>query len=243
MQSPKSQNKLNSLFITGTDTEIGKTLVTGLLLDYLRKVGYSVITQKWIQTGSEGFPLDISVHLRLAGMSESDIEAELVDICPFQFKLPASPHLAAAEENKRIDPDKIIESFYKLEEKYDCVLAEGIGGALVPLSENELVIDIAERLQLPVLIVAGNKLGAINHTLLTIEAVRSRNLPLAGIIFNNISPETDPAIIEDNPEIIRRFTSEDVIGTLPYRLETESLKKDFTNIGDNLLKILRGETI
>jgi len=243
MQSQKSQNRLNSLFITGTDTEIGKTVVTGLLFDYLRKAGYSVITQKWIQTGSVGFPLDVADHLKIAGMSKSETEGELDDICPFQFSLPASPHLAAARENTTINPDKIVKSFNKLSDNYDCVLAEGIGGALVPMNEKRLVIDIAETLHLPVLIVALNKLGALNHTLLTIEAIRRRNLPVAGVIFNNIIPDTNPVIIEDNPEIIRRFTGENILGTLPYKEKPEELKNEFIDIGDNLLKILKGEAI
>lgn len=239
MQSQKSHTKIPSLFITGTDTEIGKTVVTGLLFDYLRKAGYSVITQKWIQTGCTGFPEDIAEHLRIAGMDESQLQSRLSDICPFQFELPASPHLAAAEEGAKIEPDKIIESFYRLSSGYDCVLAEGLGGALVPLDENRLVIDIVEHLNLPVLIVAANKLGALNHTLLTIEAVRRRNLPLAGVVFNNISPETSSVIVEDNPKIIRRFTGENVIGTLPYGKDPENLKDEFSGTGDKLLKILK----
>jgi dethiobiotin synthetase len=240
MHSLSSQNKLESLFITGTDTEVGKTVVTGLLAGYLKKAGYSVITQKWLQSGSEGFPLDIDAHLKLCGISKSDIQDNLQDICPYQFSLPASPHLAAEKENVKIDSEKIIDSFNNLENKFDCVLAEGIGGALVPFSRDGLIIDVAVELGLPVLIVAANKLGTLNHTLLTIEAVKARNQPLAGVIFNDINNDTDPIIAEDNPKIIDEITGGEVLGKLGYNEDIDSLKGDFENIGEKLLQIMKG---
>ena len=97
---------MKAVFVTGTDTGVGKTVVCGLLAKYLADSGSSVITQKWLQTGSEGFPEDIQTHLNLMGISKKDIEKHQPLVCPYAFKLPASPHLAAEVEKKSINAAK-----------------------------------------------------------------------------------------------------------------------------------------
>ncbi|MDD4940072.1 MAG: dethiobiotin synthase [Candidatus Omnitrophica bacterium] len=206
---------MKSVFITGTDTGVGKTTVTALLGRYLADKGYKAATQKWIETGCRE-------------------KLEGTPAAPYRFRVPCSPHLASGIEKRSIDPDKIVKSFRSLAGKNDFVIVEGIGGALVPFNEKDLVIDIAVRLKLPVLVVAQNKLGAINHTLLTVEALRKRKLNIMGIIFNDIKGE-DSRIARDNPSIIRSLTAERVLGILPWTKDWEKLYGSFCNIGDKIL--------
>jgi dethiobiotin synthetase len=227
---------MKAIFVTGTDTEVGKTVIAGLLARYLLNKGLRVITQKWVQTGSVGFPVDIEQHLKLMKKKKKYVMDDLADINPYNFKFASSPHLAARLENKRINIAKIKKSFNVLSEKYDFVIVEGIGGALVPLSKNRLVIDIAQELKLPVLVVSGNKLGAINHTLLTLEALKSRNMKIEGIIFNNIDANGDEVILNDNPEIIKAVSKENILGILPKKKNMEVLYENFIPIVGKLFK-------
>ena len=227
---------MRAVFITGTDTGAGKTIITGLLGWFLLKKGYRVITQKWIQTGSSNFSADIASHLRLMGIRKHDIENYLPYISPYTFKFASSPHLAAGLEKKAINADKIKKSFEFLQKRFDFVIVEGIGGALVPFNKKKLVIDIAKKLSLPILIVAENKLGAVNHTLLTIEAIKKRNMEMIGIIFNNRHRRTNNIILDDNVNIIKKLTGEKILGILPYTKDKNRLYKRFLPIGEKIVK-------
>jgi len=228
---------MNAVFVTGTDTEVGKTVVCGLLGRFLLDAGCNAVTQKWIQTGCNGFPADIDVHLELMGKSRQDLKDFLPDVCPYRFSFPASGHLAAELEGKTIEPAKIKDSFCKLRKNFDFIIAEGIGGVLVPFDRQSLVIDIAKELELPVVIVAANKLGAINHTLLTIEAVKARGLKILGIIFNSRceKEKTDEIILADNLRIIGTLSGEEILGRLPWSEDLSLLHKAFVPIGEKIL--------
>ena len=145
-----------AIFITGTDTGIGKTVVSGLLAKYILEKGESVITQKWIQTGSSDMPLDIKTHLKIMGKNKDYIKGHLNDVCPYVFKFSASPHLASKIEGRLISEEKIIKSFKRLSSEFDWVIVEGTGGVLVPFSSKSLIIDLAVKLDLEVLLVAVN---------------------------------------------------------------------------------------
>ncbi len=216
---------MKGIFVTGTDTGVGKSIVTGLLARYLREKGYKVVTQKWVQTGSS-FSADINLHLKIMGVSRGLIKEYLDCVCPYIFKLPASPHLAAKAENKKINIARIKRSFKSLSSKFDFVIVEGIGGALVPVNEKRLVIDIARELGLPVLVVAQNKIGAINHILMTIEVLKQRKMKILGIVFNNC-PGQNKLILQDNPEIIRKITKQKILGVLPWDKRLDLLYKRF----------------
>ncbi len=207
---------IQALFITATDTGAGKTTVTGLLKNFLSKRGYSVITQKWIETGNN--------------LSRENLTR------PYIFKFPASPHLSARLEKRKINPEKIARSFKSLSKKGDFIIVEGTGGALVPFTDKKLIIDIARKLPLSVLVVVDNKLGAINHTLLTIEALKRRDIKIAGIIFNNRHKNTNSIILKDNVETVRKLTGEKVLGALPYAKDRLKLQKAFTQIGAKINK-------
>jgi dethiobiotin synthetase len=230
---------VNAVFITGTDTSVGKTVAAGLLARYLLDKGFRAITQKLIQTGA-ALPDDVAVHWEFMNKKEEDIKKLLPFITPYTFKLPASPHLAAEAENKKIDPRKIIGSFKTLVKDFDFVIVEGVGGLLVPFDREKLVIDIAKELALPVIIVAKNRLGAINHTLLTIEALKTRRMKILGIIFN-ADENTNEAVQQDNPAIIEELTAEKILGSLPYLKDRDLLYKAFIPIGESIYRLLNIE--
>ena len=225
---------MKAIFVTGTDTGVGKTVICGLLGRLLSDKGYNVITQKWVQSGSGSFPEDVDSHLKLMGLCRRDIKDYLSHVCPYNYRFPASPHLAAIRENKKISAARIKKSFAFLAKRFDLVIVEASGGALVPISRKKLLIDIAKELKLPVLVVAENRLGAINHTLLTIEAIRVRRMKMAGIIFNNLSEGTDVRILKDNPKIITALTGEKALGTLPWMKNKNSLYNAFIPIGKRI---------
>jgi len=207
---------MKSVFITGTDTGVGKTVVTGLLARHLMDVGCNVVTQKWVETGTKGFSRDVDAHLKMMRKKKKDFKRYLPYVSPYTFKFLSSPHLASRLGKEKVRLDKIKFAYRLLKEEHDTVVVEGVGGALVPLSENKLCLDLAKELKLPIIIVVGNKLGAINHTLLTIEAAKERKMNIVGLIFNNLFKGADKTVLEDNVKIIKKMTGEKVLGVLPY---------------------------
>ncbi len=231
--------KPKAIFVTGTDTGAGKTVITGLLARFLKEKGNSVITQKWIQTGcgSKSYALDIGLHLKIMGCDRNYIKNYLPHVSPYIFKTPCSPHLACKIENRSISAEKIKKSFDILSREFEFIIIEGIGGALVPFNKKRLVIDIAKELDLPVLVVAQNKLGTINHTLLTIEALKNRGMKMFGVIFNNAKDE-NKKILADNPRIIKALSGEKILGVLPWMKNYGRLYKKFIPIGDQVSKLI-----
>jgi dethiobiotin synthetase len=216
-----------AVFIVGTDTGVGKTVVTGLLARYLSENGSSLITQKWVETGcSQKISGDVRVHLKLMGKKISYIKGNLKHVSPYVFKPAYSPHLASGIEGRKIDPKKIKNSFRILSRRFDFVLVETAGGALVPYRSSNLLIDLARNLHIPVLVVAGNKLGAINHALLTIEALKKRKMKIIGIIFNNLK-KCEAAILRDNPRAVGLISGQKVFGVLPRRDDFRGLYREF----------------
>jgi len=230
--------RIKGIFVTGTDTGVGKTVVVGLLAKYLSRKGLRVVTQKWIQTGSKDFfDSDAASHIHFLDLDKETLQRYQKHILPYRYAFAASPHLAAHLENRRIVPCKIKKSFSYLANKFDLVVVEGAGGVLVPLDKKNLVIDIAKDLNLPVLVVAQNKLGAINHTLLTIEALQKRKIKILGVVFNNAEKQ-EKSIIDDNPKIIKSLTRVNIFGTLPWEEGYDSLYKKFMPIGDKIKREL-----
>jgi dethiobiotin synthetase len=221
---------MSGVFITGTDTEVGKTVVCGLLARYLMDQGQRVITQKWIQTGAQGFSEDLLAHLSFMGKGRADIEPYASSVCPYLFERPASAHLAAEYEQAVIEPIRIKQAYHILTEAFDTVLVEGLGGALVPYSRDALVLDIVTELALPVCVVVHNKLGAVNHTLLTLEALRTRGLHCLGLIYNDC-PGQDDFVVQDNPRIIQDITGKSSLGNVPWLDDHEQLVDAFNTIG------------
>lgn len=177
-----------SLFITGTDTDVGKTFVSALLVRALRAAGIDAVGMKPICCGDR-----IDAEL-LHEASEG--AAELGEINPVWLRTPAAPYTAAMVEERTIDLALIRESFAKLRARHEVVIVEGAGGWLVPITADFFVADLAVEFALPVVVVAANKLGALNHTLLTVDSIAARGATCAGVIFNNTSdaaPDTATA--------------------------------------------------
>ena len=229
---------MKGVFITGTGTGVGKTVVCGLLAGFLRARGMRVTTQKWVETGVTDGSSDIDVHRRLMGDPGPAPEPPRADRCPYRFPLPASPHLAAARDGRRVDPAVIEAAYRRLAETHDVVLVEGAGGFLVPLSEELLTGDLVARIGLPVLVVAGNRLGGVNDALLTVEAVRRRGVPLWGLVFNRLSGEGDGAaeVLADNPRIVAKITQAPVLGEVPFLSDPARGADAFAPVGRAFLE-------
>ncbi len=223
-------SRARSIFITGTDTGVGKTIVCRHLAAYLQSRGLNVITQKWVQTGSNEND-DIREHHLALPVSVAQIPHLEELRCPYSFPYAASPHLAAKIQGMEIKAEKIEKALIALEKTFDVVLVEGSGGALVPLNEKMLMADMAARLGMPVLIVVANKLGAINHTLLTLEALAARGIRVTGLIFNRVGKSGDETILNDNIRIISQFAHVPVLGEIPFVTSFKETTSAFEPVG------------
>lgn len=206
------------LFVTGTDTGVGKSIVTGGLAGLLRKQGINVGVMKPVETGclhDDGsfLPTDAQFLKDMSGVG-----APLEEIVPYRFKEPLAPSVAAEREGITIDSNHLVKKFEHISRYHDVMLVEGAGGLLVPLYQKFLFIDLVKRFKLPVLIVSRATLGTINHTLLTVRAARAEKVPVAGIVINNLSSERSVAS-ETNPEVIARLADVPVWGVVPYQVD------------------------
>lgn len=188
-------------FVTGIDTGVGKSVATGLMARYLLSRGRTVTTGKIVQTGSGGED-DIVRHRRLMGVAPG-IHDEEGTTCPYRFAYPASPHLAARREGREVDLSVLAAAAEELSARYDRVLIEGAGGLAVPLNGSFTILDYLERVRYPVIVVSSPRIGSINHTLLTLEALKSRGLEVPGIVYNLFHREA-PEIVDDSRRLFRR---------------------------------------
>lgn len=195
-------------FITGTDTNAGKTYVTSLLLQSLRRVGRSAAGYKPVACGDRA-----DAHAILHACADDSLTLEQVN--PVFLKAPAAPHVAALLENQRIDLAALKAGFYTMAARYDTVLVEGAGGWEVPLNDIMTMADFAQALALPVIVVVDNKLGAMNHTILTVKNILSRQMQCAGIILNHVQDERDPASIS-NRAMLEHFLDVPVLADVMH---------------------------
>ena len=172
-------------FITGTDTEIGKTFVACTLLHALRRSGLSALAMKPVAAGFDEHGRNDDVERLLAA---SSVQAPRALVNPYGFAAAIAPHIAAAEEGRSIELPQIVASFEQLQALADVVLVEGVGGFCVPLGSTCDTADLAAALQLPLILVVGMRLGCINHALLTAQAIAARGLALTGWVANRIDP-------------------------------------------------------
>lgn len=191
-------------FISGIDTDIGKTVATGILAKQLLDRGIKVITQKLVQTGNQGFSEDILKHRELMQVDEYP-EDQLGLTAPQIFSYPASPHLATRLDQRDLDLLCIQNSTEELIQQFDVVLLEGAGGLMVPLTEQLLTIDYVVQQQYPVILVTSGRLGSINHTLLSLHAISAYGLKLHTLIFNAIHDAKDPVIAQDTRQYLRHY--------------------------------------
>jgi len=204
-------DKLKALFVTGTDTGVGKTLVTAALARHLVGKGYQVGVMKPVETGvadcSQLGP-DGALLKWAANSAQRDEE-----ICPYRLQTPLAPAVAASREQIRINYSELLDRARQMIDRFDFTLIEGAGGLMVPLAGGLLMADFARTLDLPLLVVCRPNLGTINHTLLTLFSARSMNLPVAGYLINNM-PENQTVAEETAPHSLASMTSDELLGVL-----------------------------
>lgn len=176
------------LFVTGTDTEVGKTVVSRLIVRSLVGSGVRVAVMKPVAAGSIMTAQGSRNEDALGLIADSNVEMPYATVNPYCLDAPVSPHLAAREHGVEIEFARILQCFGALRAAADCVIVEGAGGWFVPLNEQQFIADLAAALALPVLLVVGLRLGCLNHALLTAAAIRQRRLTFAGWIGNLIDP-------------------------------------------------------
>lgn len=218
---------IKGIFITGTDTGIGKTIIAGGIAAVLIKHGFDIGVMKPFETGvsrrNGKWKLQDGEFLgKAAGVTDPDNL-----ITPCCFEKPLAPYAAAELENVQIDLKSIHSAFAELTSKHQIVLVEGAGGLLVPIKKNYFYANLAKDLNLPVIIVARPGLGTINHTLLTIKAAQFYKLKIMGIIFNNYNNNNYGIAEKTNPQIIEEFSGIPVLGEIPFLfdLDIENLAK------------------
>jgi dethiobiotin synthetase len=208
--------KAKGLFVTGTDTGVGKTLIAGGIARLLTQQGLRVGVFKPVASGcrsdrGELFSQDAAF---LAACAETDYPLSVIS--PVTFRTPAAPITCIRLEHRPMDYEQIAAAYTWLCEKCDAVVVEGIGGAMVPLTETETVLDLAAEFDLPTLVVARPTLGTINHSLLTIRAVRDAGLPLAGVIINGYNALDADIAEETAPEVIAQIGQTTILAIVPY---------------------------
>jgi dethiobiotin synthetase len=201
-------------FITGTDTEIGKTFVTTILMHAFRNQGFTTLGMKPVAAGADKIDgqlvNDDVARLRAAGsfLPEPALQN------PYCLRTPIAPHIAAKKDGIHIDPVRITQAFARLRQQCERLLIESVGGFRVPLGEPFDTTDLARELNLPIILVAGLRLGCINHALLTMEAINARGLRLAGWVANHIVPEILHP--EDTIKALRCRIDVPFLGEIPY---------------------------
>jgi dethiobiotin synthetase len=203
-----------SYFVTGTDTGVGKTLVTAALLRHLREAGLTVAGMKPVAAGAGAGPEGPANEDALLLQAESSARHPYADVNPWLFEPAIAPHIAAAEAGVAIDAARIAGAHARLATAADVVLAEGAGGFLVPLDAHRSCAEIPLLLRMEVVLVVGLRLGCLNHALLTVEAIAARGLPLAGWVGNRIDPEF--ARPDANVETLRSRIAAPCLGIVPW---------------------------
>lgn len=193
----------NVLFLSGIDTDAGKTYATAFLARRFMEQGRSVITQKFVQTGCHDYSEDIAAHRRLMGINPLPEDLDHTT-APVIFTYPASAQLAARLDGREIDLVAIDNATKVLASRYDNVIIEGAGGLMVPLTDDFLTIDYVKSRNLPIVLVTNGILGSINHTLLSLEAIESRGITLDTVIYNTYY-DSDKVIAADTLGFIRRY--------------------------------------
>lgn len=211
---------MKSVFITGTDTGVGKTVVAASLLAAARARGIHAAPMKPVQTGCTGRGSrlrapDLDFCLAAADLNPAPEEQRWM--CPYRFIPAASPHLAARLRGLHISKETIKAHFRKILSKYDAVVVEGAGGVLVPIDERNTMLDIMKALRIPVILVARAGLGTINHTLLSLAELRRAKLNVIGIVLVQSTPGKKGIIEKDNARTIGRLGGAPVLACLPFR--------------------------
>jgi dethiobiotin synthase len=201
-------SQMESYFITGTDTDIGKTYISRILVDALSQF-HPTTYMKPVQTGCtedhKGNLHSPDYDFVMSGKATPCLD--IANHLPYRFKKACSPHLAASLENSEISLDVVIAAYTRLSSYNMNIIVEGAGGVMVPLNSKQTMLDLIKTLDLPVILVSSPHLGTINHTLMSIEMLKSRSIRLAGVIINNVRNIQQDFIYHDNIDIIKKYIS------------------------------------
>ena len=227
------QNRKNDYFITGTDTEIGKTFTTSALLRAFAKQGNSTLGLKPIASGAE--EIDGVLHNEDVDslVAASSVKAPQEIVVPYLMRTPAAPHIVAVVESVKMDVQHIHKCYQQAQQLADVVLVEGVGGFCVPLDDEISTVDLAQRLALPVILVVGMRLGCINHALLTAQAIKASGLRLAGWVANTV--DTDMKFFEENVQALKQRLDAPCLAVMP-RLAINEIEQASQYLDLNLLK-------
>jgi len=204
------------IFITGTDTNVGKTYVATGIAAALGCRGVDVGVMKPVETGCTRRAGRLVPRDALRLMKAAKVRDSIELVVPYRFRKPLAPSIAAEREGERINPARICDAFNILSKKHDFLIVEGAGGIMVPLTENYSYLDLAKALGLQVLIVARPGLGTINHTLLTIAALRQRRIAIAGVIINYAEDCKLGLAEKTNPAAIKKISGVRIAGIVSY---------------------------
>lgn len=206
---------MTGYFITGTDTGVGKTLVSAALLHRLNQRGLRTAAMKPLASGCHQANTGLRNDDALLLQQTASVELDYEQVNPYAFEPAIAPHLAAREVGVTIDVDRIKRQFDELVKSVDAVIVEGVGGWKVPINENQSMVDVARELDLPVILVVGMRLGCLNHALITVDAIEHAGLPLAGWVAN--SPGEAMPFLEENIFSLKSTISAPFLGELPYQ--------------------------
>ena len=214
---------MKNFFITGTDTDAGKTFITCALIEAFATLGLRATPMKPIAAGVININ-GININPDVAALREvSESKAALRDSNPYCFTEAIAPHLAAQHENVLIEMHVIRAAFERLKADADTVLVEGAGGFLVPLSASQSMAEIPAALSLGVILVVGMRLGVLNHALLTVEAIRVRGLTLAGWVANTPVVGEAMQAFDENLATLKRMIAAPLLGTVPFEAQSKGV--------------------
>jgi dethiobiotin synthetase len=221
--SKSSKSEKPGFFVTGTDTEVGKTLISGALITHLKKQHAVVAAFKPVVAGLRDIAGKMCNEdiMALSSVMTYKPQDNYLDICPYQLTTPAAPHLVAKESDVHLDYLVMLNAYKAVREKSDAIVVEGVGGFKVPFHDGKTSADFAQDMGLPIVLVVGMRLGCINHALLTVEAIQSRGLRLAGWVANTIGPMT---LLQENIATLESLIPAPLMGVIP------ELPKEFIQV-------------
>ncbi len=212
------------IFITGTDTGVGKTYVAAGLATALRLQGVNVGVMKPAETGCAVRKGRLVPSDALKLMRAAEVSDPLSLVNPCRFRKPLAPSVAAEMERKKVDPEEILDAYQQLSQRHEFMIVEGAGGIMVPLFERYTYLDLAQAMRLPVVIVARPGLGTINHSLLTVSVLKQRGFTVGGIVINYSDGRKRGLAEKTSPSAIERLSDVHILGTVTYGM------RDFDDI-------------
>lgn len=227
--------RASGIFVTGTDTDCGKTLIAGGIARALLRKGLNVGVMKPVATWGDParepgartkWVSEDALHLRQAAATSDSLTL----INPICFKMPMAPWPAALYEKKKIKIDRMTLAFKELSRRHSYMVVEGVGGLMVPITRTFFVADLIKKMKLPALVVAHPDLGMLNHTLMTIEGLKKRGIPLAGVVVNNYQGKTRAE--QTNPQVLRRILDRRIL-VVPHQ---PRFANDFDALAHHLVK-------